>query len=271
MKPVKFIALATWMVEHLTFGLNSQALSGDLLEELQLGRSPGWYWRQVLVAVAAGLLSRIRAFAIPLLFCALWTSLYPGWNFLNKAMLGREMPEGWTALAWPYSALLPLGYGMVPALTFVWFGFLVYVLMRPGILDGVTAQRLLCGLSASLNVLLVSTTLLLRHFRQSRVDLRSMLREDFYSAFHLSSISIPLALSLFAALCFTVVRTPGPMRRGRLPRQQISVSGLRRKFYLKRILLCLLPLVTLFPASSMRRKAPILRHPPLSLSRSIRT
>jgi hypothetical protein len=227
MKPVKWVSLATWMVEHLTFGLNGEALSGDLLEELQLGRSAGWYWRQVCFAIAAGVFCRLRDLVPPLIFCTAWTSLYPGWNLLSKAMLARAMPGCGTALAWPNSALLLLAYGMVPALTFVWLGFLLYVLLRPEILHEVTARRLLLGLSTSLNVLLVSTHLLLRHFRQPSIDLHSLMREDFYSAFHLSSISIPIALSLFAALSLTVRRTPRLMRRRRLPCMQPIRRALR--------------------------------------------
>jgi len=220
MKPNKSTAVATWMLEHLTFGSGNEALSGDLLEELHLGRSATWYWRQVCSAIAAGVWSRLRDYALPLVFCAGWISLYPGWRYLSNAELAHRMPQDWTALSWPWSALLPLGHGLVPALTFVWLGFLVYVLARPKILNEVSAPSLLWGLSTSLNVLLVSTMLLLRHFRQSRVDLRSLMREDFYSAFHLLWISVPLALSLLAALSSTVARAPRLMRRQRLSRMR---------------------------------------------------
>jgi len=220
MRPIRFAAFATWMVEHLTFGLHNEALSGDLLEEMQRGRSTAWYWHQVCLAIAAGAISRLRDVALPLMFCAAWASLYPTWSFLSQALLARAMPAGWTVPGWPWSALVPLGYGMVPALTFVWFGFLIYVLLRPRIFQVITARHLLWGLSASLNVLLLSTHLLLWHFRQSRIDLRSLMRENFYSAFHLASVSIPLALSLFAALCFTLARTPRIMRAQRTRRLQ---------------------------------------------------
>ncbi len=40
--------LATWMLEHLTFGCRKEELAGDLCEEFRSGRSEGWYWRQVL-------------------------------------------------------------------------------------------------------------------------------------------------------------------------------------------------------------------------------
>lgn len=212
MKRSGFVALATWMVEHLSLGLHNEALTGDLLEELQRRQSAGWYWRQVWSSIAAGVLSRLRDWALPLVFCAGWSGLYRGWNSLSTAALASAMPHGVPALAWPYSALLPLSCGMVPAVTFIWFGFLVYVLSRPVILQDVTLPRLLWGLSASLNVLLVSTVVLLRHFR----DLHPLMRGDFYFAFRFLSISVPVALSLLAALSCTVTRTPRLMRRRRV-------------------------------------------------------
>ncbi len=222
MKPTKLMVLAAWMIEQLSCGLKSEALSGDLLEELHLGRSAAWYWRQVCSAVAAGVLSKFREYALPLIFCAAWSSLYRGWNLLSKAALAHTMPSDWGTPAWPSSALLPLGYGMVPALTFVWLGFLVYVLSRPRVFHELTAHRVLRGLSASLNVLLVSTVVLLQHFRQSRPGLLALKREDFYSAFHLLWISVPIGLSLLAALSSTVTRSPRLVRRQRLPRLQIA-------------------------------------------------
>ena len=201
-------ALATWLVEHLTFGLTTEALAGDLVEEMQKGRSAGWLWRQVLTAITAGLLNRLRDSAAPLVFCVVWTSLYPGWNLLCRAMLENARPENWETAAWPWSALLPLSYGMVPALAFVWVGFRVYALARPAAVERLTARRVLWGLSASLNVLLSFTVLLLRHFKGSRVDLGALEREDFYSAFHLLWISVPLALSLLAALWSTTMQVP---------------------------------------------------------------
>ncbi len=45
--------LATWLLEHLADRYRREALVGDLAEEFRAGRSSGWYWRQVLLALAA--------------------------------------------------------------------------------------------------------------------------------------------------------------------------------------------------------------------------
>jgi hypothetical protein len=58
MKPMPSVALATWMLEHVTFGSPNESLSGDLLEEFQSGRTAGWYWRQALAAIAITLSDR---------------------------------------------------------------------------------------------------------------------------------------------------------------------------------------------------------------------
>ena len=60
MKPAMPVGLATWMLEHLTFGRDHESLSGDLLEELGAGRSAGWYLRQVSMAIGVGVYESIR-------------------------------------------------------------------------------------------------------------------------------------------------------------------------------------------------------------------
>lgn len=72
--------LATWLLDRLGFATQNPALVGDLLEEFRGGRSRGWYWRQTLTAIAAGVRCNVRnrkneAWAA---FC--WPgSRYPAW------------------------------------------------------------------------------------------------------------------------------------------------------------------------------------------------
>jgi hypothetical protein len=51
-------AAATWLLTRLAPSA-SDSLLGDLQEEYESGRSPGWYWRQTLRAVVRGLAKEI--------------------------------------------------------------------------------------------------------------------------------------------------------------------------------------------------------------------
>jgi hypothetical protein len=53
--------LATWLVQRLASGRLCDALLGDLFEEYQRGRSPGWYWRQVGAVLLHACLRVVRA------------------------------------------------------------------------------------------------------------------------------------------------------------------------------------------------------------------
>jgi hypothetical protein len=81
-KKMRWIASATWMLEHLTFGLASDAMTGDLLEQWENGRSAGWYWRQTLAAVVLAQCGVLREWALPVVFAAAWSAGYPAWQFL---------------------------------------------------------------------------------------------------------------------------------------------------------------------------------------------
>ncbi len=94
-------AIAAWLFERL--GLDV-ALAGDLLEECARGRSPIWYWRQVLIAIWIGIWVAIRdhevlalravatGLATNYLFNFLWWRyLYP----LLSPMLSMVSMEGW--------------------------------------------------------------------------------------------------------------------------------------------------------------------------------
>ena len=54
MKIRKPPAIAAWLIER------NSPLAGDLLEEFQRGKSRGWFWRQALIAVAAGWGQNVR-------------------------------------------------------------------------------------------------------------------------------------------------------------------------------------------------------------------
>jgi pimeloyl-ACP methyl ester carboxylesterase len=119
-------------------------------------------------------------------------------------------PDRWPLLAWPYSSLAEIGYGVVPGVAFVWLGFVIYLLLR----REWTGYGLIRGFSQSLTVLLVATIILFLYLKDPKVDLEYVTRDDFYLTFHLCNVSLALAVSLLAAL-FTVPRTPGMSRTKR--------------------------------------------------------
>ena len=224
MKAGTMVALAIWSLEHLTFGCDHEALCGDLLEELQSGRSSIWFWREVLMAIGISAYQRIyqgaRPYALPLVFSAGWSSLYPAWRLLAASRFSTAIPD--YRVAWPYSSFQEIARGVGPAVTFVWLGFLVFLLLRRETISQLSSFRLFQGLSASLNVFFLATLGLLAYLGNPSLELGYVSRDDFYTLFHLSVINIPLAASIFAAIWFVLPRTQRTSRRRRLSRAWLA-------------------------------------------------
>lgn len=200
MKPLKPVALATWMLEHLTFGPHHEALAGDLLEQFRHGRSAGWYRRQVLSAIGIGIFRKFQECLPPLLFSLSWSMFYPAlWFCLVKTHPVQTMFGWWTASEWAYSSGLKPVSETIPAILFLWIGLLVYLLSHR---HKLSPLQLLRGFSISLNVLFLGFFL---HIGHPTLDVT---RESFLTNSHLIATCIQLAVSLFAAIAFTL-----PFRR----------------------------------------------------------
>ena len=201
MRPTESVTLATWMLEHLTFGPNREALTGDLLEELRHGRSASWYRREVASAIGIGVLTRSRDYGLPLVFSFAWSMLYPlWWLCIIKAPLTHTMLVRWTTTDWPLSTSLEVVGQIIPAIAFVWLGLLAYLLLCTAGTHKPSALRLLASLSIGLNVLLITTIGLWSHINPNGIHLSYVARENFSFHSHLIAISLPLALSLFSAI-----------------------------------------------------------------------
>ena len=213
------IRLGTWMLEHLHIGPYGESFAGDLEEELRAGRSAGWYWRQVLSAIGMDVLTLLRACAVPVVFSAGWSMLYPAWMVAERGGRMQAMLERSTS----YSTSLDLVCGIVPAIAFLWAGFCVYLLyvsLRGGgresfaSLANLSMARVAGALSIGFNVLLVVTVVLLHYAKPRMLDLRFTRLEDFYASARVAAIHTPLALSLFASiLCVRPFMRNGFLRR----------------------------------------------------------
>jgi hypothetical protein len=95
--------LASWMLRRLAAGAHAEALEGDLLEAWRGGRGNGWYWRQVLVAVAASLW-RVACAQGPTLAVAIaasWAAML-AWFALNNSLV-EALPRYLRNNPHPYS------------------------------------------------------------------------------------------------------------------------------------------------------------------------
>jgi hypothetical protein len=130
MKPKNPPAIAVWMLEHLTFADRSHALAGDLLEEFRAGRSPGWYWRQVLIAVAIGVGRQLGSHWPAVLFAALWALPSMAYQVFIVARWWAGsgfMAQTWH-LAWPYSTICNIAFDIACGVLYAWVGLAVYFL-----------------------------------------------------------------------------------------------------------------------------------------------
>ena len=100
---------ALWVLKYLCLGDND-ALTGDLIERFREGQTPGWFWKQTLVACAVsipravwrhspefGYAAAATAFQAVVWFHApslLWTIAAPAPSILH-----------WYALPWPWSQI----------------------------------------------------------------------------------------------------------------------------------------------------------------------
>jgi hypothetical protein len=215
------IVLGLWLLEKLSLGGKNDALAGDLLEQCHQGQSTAWFWGQVARALGRNA-GQAAMDAMPaVLFSLGWSLLFPWWQAASAGWLPRAVPEQWMRLAWPRPALLEVSYGVAPTISFVWLGALVYLVVRRERLAGRSPLRVVSGLSASLNVLLLATMALLHHLQTP--DLMVVTAAHFYFGYAVMGISLPVAASLLTALLVAEGRRP------RVAKGQRARSGVRRK------------------------------------------
>jgi branched-subunit amino acid ABC-type transport system permease component len=113
--------------------------------------------------------------------------------------------------------MLDLADGILPAVTFVWLGLVIYLLLllRLRRAKELSSFRVLLGLSTSLSVLLAATIGLFYYLKHPVMNVQYVATDGFYSLFHICAINIPLTLSLLVALLSILPRTPRIARKRR--------------------------------------------------------
>ncbi|HKV93050.1 MAG TPA: hypothetical protein VJW20_10935 [Candidatus Angelobacter sp.] len=122
--------IATWMLEHLTFGRKNEALAGDLLEEFRRGRPATWYWRQVLVAIVIGFAGELGTQWAALIYATLCAIPVPAYWMLalNKVMDSPFFAGRWH-LEWPYSTICDLSLFWGFQIIYIWCALVLYFLL----------------------------------------------------------------------------------------------------------------------------------------------
>jgi hypothetical protein len=168
--------LASWLLERCTPGRCDEALAGDLLEDFRSRRARGWYWRQVLAALAIAWSRELGGRAVPVLFAVSWSMLAPAWLL---AIAHLEKNAGLAArlarMEWPWPGVFETCLLLAANLLFIWAGIVLYLIPRLSIARNLRLRLLARGILASLPVLFVlwaALILLPKYF----LDLRSVHR-----------------------------------------------------------------------------------------------
>jgi hypothetical protein len=121
--------VATWIFEYLRPSGCDDALAGDLLEEFRSGRSAGWYWLQIIAALAVEWGQRAWQQRNCLLFAAAWSFVSPSWVFFDFRSRDLLWRTGfvWYIPPWPWRLVCFLVLGLVEAVLLISLGVLAYV------------------------------------------------------------------------------------------------------------------------------------------------
>jgi hypothetical protein len=143
--------IAAWMLEQFSARRLDEALVGDLFEEFHSGRSAGWFWRQVLSAITAGLREEIACHRALLFFALLWSAIAPAWLDITAPGNFPEIAESIRHIDWPWSSICSVGLFLGPSLAFIWVGIFAYLFLAFRIKPGVPLREIQTGLLRSLS------------------------------------------------------------------------------------------------------------------------
>jgi hypothetical protein len=130
MRPANPPAIATWILEHLTFGGKNDSLAGDLLEEFRGGRPASWYWRQVWVAAARGIVKEVSNHWLVVVFAALWTVPQAAFVVYVAVPAVYKITAFTATIEWLNSAVCALLVWKGLEIAFPWMGLILYILLH---------------------------------------------------------------------------------------------------------------------------------------------
>jgi hypothetical protein len=142
--------IARWMLERFMPEGRDEALKGDLLESYRAGRSRGWYWRQVIAALAIACLQSYIRHRFVILYATAWCMLSPAWSLILRRLQNNHRFGGFVwSLPWPWSTVCDFGFSAILGLLFVWAGAVIYILLVRSKLRAVSMRQISRGFTMS--------------------------------------------------------------------------------------------------------------------------
>jgi hypothetical protein len=91
------------LLRHGCAGRYNEALVGDLIEKFRSGQTRGWFWRQVVIALAISALGKSRKYWPYVCYASMGVII----SFFADADTLRQVPRWlrWSDLPWPISQL----------------------------------------------------------------------------------------------------------------------------------------------------------------------
>ncbi len=107
MKQAKPPKLASWLLSHQVGGYRAESLAGDLDEEYGQGRGDGWYWKQVLLALARSYRRALRLHGLRILLAIVagWCALLAGIALLERIWSTVQHQLNSVSADWPAQRL----------------------------------------------------------------------------------------------------------------------------------------------------------------------
>jgi hypothetical protein len=103
-------AFAVFLLRHLCPKDNREVLIGDLLESFREGRSDGWFWRQVLIALLAGVSKGLRLHWPQICFAVVGSLVIVLESWIMRMPAIERLRVRGFSLQWPLSTAYDFGF-----------------------------------------------------------------------------------------------------------------------------------------------------------------